>query len=525
MAAAPQQRLQDMLRKAQGTNGDLGGAITLTTVLSEALDFECPKGDFNEVESLAARYGKAAVHVDNIRTQIRRVSDSGIKSVLVGDTGEQASTAVRAAADNADTIVNAFQSCQRTLSALQHGLFDAQAAYTLAQNALCYAKSNTDKGGWFTDWWDDADNFAKTKAAVIEGIGQLQTAWNTAQDAGHRAASDLSKLTSEARAHLAGSPFLSPTDALVLADAANPGGPHDLNEILTENEMKRAQQLMTGPWAIDPNKVDVLLHNAKSPQEQAYILKAVAAGYNTDQVSGFADQIRGRDAGWLADHLAPLRVDNADTSTDRLTPDGVNMNQRSTGFGYATWTQGPFGTCVASSTVTARASVDPLYALQLTTGGRPGDPAFDNPEKFSERLLAEQRRVHVEGNGGANWSGMGADGSRTIADDEIGAHTGTDYQTVPLQDGASRQNVLPDVEQSVDEGKPVPVWVQGTDPKGKFEGHQMMIVGHQGDKLQIYNPWGDTTWVSEDDFVNGHMGKASAHPLDNVSLVQLPKGP
>ncbi|MFF3766981.1 hypothetical protein ACFYYR_23225 [Streptomyces sp. NPDC001922] len=35
-------------------------------------------------------------------------------------------------------------------------------------------------------------------------------------------------------------------------------------------------------------------------------------------------------------------------------------------------------------------------------------------------------------------------------------------------------------------------------------GHQMMVIGQEGDMLQIYNPWGQTPWVSEDDFVNGH---------------------
>lgn len=41
--------------------------------------------------------------------------------------------------------------------------------------------------------------------------------------------------------------------------------------------------------------------------------------------------------------------------------------------------------------------------------------------------------------------------------------------------------------------------------------------------LQIYNPWGTTTRVSEDDFVNGDMGKASNGELDNAYQVYVPR--
>ncbi|MFI9341447.1 hypothetical protein ACIG0D_09290 [Streptomyces sp. NPDC052773] len=51
----------------------------------------------------------------------------------------------------------------------------------------------------------------------------------------------------------------------------------------------------------------------------------------------------------------------------------------------------------------------------------------------------------------------------------------------------------------------------------------MMITGQEGDMLQIYNPWGTTTRVSEDDFVNGDMGKASNGELDNAYQVYVPR--
>ncbi|MGW7524941.1 hypothetical protein [Streptomyces sp. NPDC054783] len=72
-------------------------------------------------------------------------------------------------------------------------------------------------------------------------------------------------------------------------------------------------------------------------------------------------------------------------------------------------------------------------------------------------------------------------------------------------------------------GKPVPIAVGGTDATGTYYGHALMVVGQQGDKLEIYNPYGTTTWVSEDDFVNGGMAKAANSWTPNTVEVHLPQ--
>ena len=100
----------------------------------------------------------------------------------------------------------------------------------------------------------------------------------------------------------------------------------------------------------------------------------------------------------------------------------------------------------------------------------------------------------------------------------VGAATGTDYERQDLNSNADRRAVLTDVEKSVAQGVPVPV-----DVSGKEGAHAMTIIGQEGDKLQVYNPWGTTTWVSEDDFINGHMGKASNSDLPNTYSVYIPR--
>ncbi|MEU6598156.1 hypothetical protein [Streptomyces flaveolus] len=112
------------------------------------------------------------------------------------------------------------------------------------------------------------------------------------------------------------------------------------------------------------------------------------------------------------------------------------------------------------------------------------------------------------------------DGSwqQRINDDAVGGATGTDYERQDLNSAADRRAVLTEVEKSVAQGHPVPV-----DVSGKEGAHAMTIIAQEGDMLQVYNPWGSTTWVSEDDFINGRMGKASTSDLPNAYSVYLPR--
>ncbi|MFI8458277.1 hypothetical protein [Kitasatospora sp. NPDC085464] len=53
--------------------------------------------------------------------------------------------------------------------------------------------------------------------------------------------------------------------------------------------------------------------------------------------------------------------------------------------------------------------------------------------------------------------------------------------------------------------------------------HQMVIIAHRGDLLELYNPWGATVWVSESDFVDNHMQGASDDRFPAVSSVRMPE--
>ncbi|GHB18329.1 hypothetical protein [Streptomyces chryseus] len=49
------------------------------------------------------------------------------------------------------------------------------------------------------------------------------------------------------------------------------------------------------------------------------------------------------------------------------------------------------------------------------------------------------------------------------------------------------------------------------------------LVVHTGCRTGMHNPWGEMTWVSEDDFVNGTMDKASDQRFPDATGAHIPK--
>lgn len=490
-----------------------GGVQLLRKAIGEALSVREPMGDPGALRGQGAgAYTKAASQADVSRTDVDHVARQGLPEVWVGETSERASNVVTAASRELDRTVTVFQTARQELDVLADALERAQEQHRRGLGPLRQAAeqaSNLPPFGIQNTQLMAVRDLART------GVGDLLAAVDTAEDAGRRATNRLNDLASQARAARMDTGHLSAVDKLLLGETATPGGAHERNVILSAEEAERAADRLDSLNDGERQRMDTLLDNAKSPQERAYLMKALAVGHPVDAVERFGGLIHahGDDPVWLRDHLTPIHSQSSSTRTGRKV---------AVEYEGAAWTQGQRPTCVASSTVMAHAMIDPLYSLQLTTGGRPGDPAFDNPKAFSERLTAEQVRVYDDGRPAyADWPGVGYDGMTTdegleVANNEIGPHTGAEYYHAELDTTQKREDILPMVEQAVDEGRPVPIQVYGDG------GHQMLIIGHEGDKLQIYNPWGETVWVSEDDFVNGHMAKASDGRLPDVGGVHIP---
>ncbi|MFC1443968.1 hypothetical protein ABUW04_37595 [Streptacidiphilus sp. N1-10] len=65
--------------------------------------------------------------------------------------------------------------------------------------------------------------------------------------------------------------------------------------------------------------------------------------------------------------------------------------------------------------------------------------------------------------------------------------------------------------------------VKQPDGSTKWEGHQVMIIGASGDQLEVYNPWGSTSWISTSDYVNGNVGSITGTTMNTPFHVEIPK--
>jgi len=354
-------------------------------------------------------------------------------------------------------------------------------------------------GRWRNDWDQDANHLCQTVAKLDE-----------LEHRAHQVIEDIFR---------AGT---GPFDAAELATVHNPGGDVDGGAILKGNEPTRAKQILNGLPAGDRTAFKKLLEDSRSPEEAAYLWKALAAGHSLAQIEQFDAAIhpRGSDPRWLAGHLAP----DISGSANRGYPNVSFASYQGQTFGsldtqgWDVYDQGKPGDCVAASTIIAQASVDPILMYQLTTGGRAdGD---DSPEAFHSRLQALYIAQYREGQRAEiPWwksiltnpnssvypkvdAGLGEKGENLLANQDLGSTTGSTYEYVGLDNTTDRQNAVSRIEQAVDSGRPVPIDVTS----GSGAGHQLVIMARDGDRLAVYNPWGYTTWVTESQFVNNQLG-------------------
>ncbi|NLU69171.1 WXG100 family type VII secretion target [Streptomyces sp. HNM0574] len=486
-----------------------------------------PEGSPDVLDGIAKRYKEQADEAGDVHTRVGNVATKGLPSVWVGSTGAKAAEVVNAAKRAAEQMEEAFRKASGALYDLSDALTEAKSRDSEGRTQLRKALSMLGgDDGFFDDMVEkDAEEAERKRAQETAGTGAnyLYSAASTADEAARAAARELNKYASEARAGQMKTDEISAADRLVLADVGVHGGPREQNELLSANDLERSGRYLERMNERDQARYERMLADAESPQERAYLVKALAAGHDVNEVAEFRQKIHGKDPEWLQQHLTPIVTAGDSKNNEGLNDDGSNVNTDDQEFGDKAWSQDG-DTCVPSTVVAARAHVDPVYALELT-GGPSGQE--NDPDAFRERLTDEQMRMHEAGDGDytSPWSdtpdGMDNDGKTTIANDEVSPHTGSKYDFQETGTPDARRDVLPEIERSVAEGKPVPIGVEGQE-EGDRVGHSMMVVGQEGDKLQIFNPWGTTTWVSEDDFVNGEMGKASRGSLSDAYAVHVP---
>jgi hypothetical protein len=479
-------------------------------------------GDPGTVYDISANVGKTYEVAMQAWQSIQDVLRMNVGESWVGDTHVAASQAVNALFTDIHNLTIPMARMPDSIRGYAEYLERAKpddADYIDHLNDVAGKAKKMTAWGFLPDVSEyDSQQMADLHFVAMQSIDGRVSTHEGVRDTGRQLAALVGDQAAGLRARrLRGSP-MSALDDVVLAEAGNSFAAAD-NGILTPAEEDRVAAALSGLDDADRQAMMNLLGSSASPEQRAYLLKALAAGYSVDDVTKFNSMIaaHGNDPAWLAQHLNPLAMD--------ATGKNVWGNQQPNNFDGKDWTQGQHPTCVASSTVAARAAVDPLYALELTTGGHPGDPAFDNGDAFAQRLLAEQTSVY---DNGRDWldklplvgtDGMSDGQSTTIANQQIAAHTGASYSNVDMNDADARYNTVPRIEKAVDNGYPVPI-----STRGGGEGHQMMIIGHTGNQFEIYNPWGYTYWVSEDSFSSGDIAEGTQGLPGTPVSVRLPQG-
>lgn len=506
----------DRLRRYQANiheSHGFWGAAELAHATRQAAGEILFYGDAGGVHRLSQAFSDAARPLYDAQDALGDLRHADVDGVWSGDAHNAASDAVAALYDDVARAYLNFKEIADHLRAYGERMAPAQRQDESGRAALTRAAADAETltvAGWVPDPFSYHGDVMRTAHHLaIEGIDARVGAHAEARDNGLDFAAAMHDVADQARARNLRT-GMTPLDQVVLGGAGGEFGGRP--PILTPAMEKRVDAALLTMTQADRDRLMTLLAEAESPEQRAYLLRTLAAGYSVADVDRFNALIaaHGNDPGWLDQHLSPLAMDGP-----------VTAGPTPAFFGDATWTQGDHPTCVASSTVTARAEVDPLYALRLTTGGHPGDPRYDNPSAFADRLQDEQNRVYDSGRRWyENWwnDGMTDSQSDRVADQEIAPHTGVQYDNVDMNDSGSRESTLRSAEQAVDDGYPVPVATAEGDQR-----HQMMIIGHAGDQVQIYNPWGYTFWVSESDFVAGKVDGVDADIPSTPVSVRLPQ--
>jgi hypothetical protein len=488
-------------------------ALTLRRAIADALAPAPPRGEPELIQRRAEDYGHTADRIDQVRADLRAVGTEGLPRAWRGAVAETAAQAVLALSEESDRTRGTLLRAGRTLADWADALDQAQ---------------RLDRQG--VGLLEDAEQQAAaplppigTRQTALDGVNARIGAAEAAEQHGTATASMLRQLAAQARAERVDPSAADPLDAVELANTRDPGGPKAGDgEILTPYQLERGSSRLDGLSPADQRRFRALLAHAKSPQEAAYLWKALAAGHDLDRIEKFDRAIhsKGDDPRWLSQHLNPQFETAANRKEDGQRHDlrYGGQTRHTQGMGDKYYDQGHDGACVPAATVVAQAKVDPVTMLDLTTGGTAhGD---DSAAAFQHRLQTRyvndyhhgqdaDGNPHYNPHTHRNDTGTFDPGTHALADRDLGG----DYRSVPLAGEADRRAALPRIEQAADEGRPVMMSL-----KSDTEGHEVAVIGHDGNRLEVYNPWGFTTWVTEDQFVHSDLGELTRTPKKNHDL-------
>jgi hypothetical protein len=249
-------------------------------------------------------------------------------------------------------------------------------------------------------------------------------------------------------------------------------------------------------------QLDDLLAAAK-PATEEYLAEAFAAGHTVAEVADFGAVIAGRTARWLHSRLRP--VDPGRTGPVEFGGNSISQYDDTT--------------CGSATILAARALIDPIYALRLTTGGRPGT-AEESGNRFEERLRTEEQRIHDESDllwpQRAGTSPWGISSLLNTGPADLAAHYR--WTAVAPAIPSHIDSVIRRALAAVDRGYPVPLLIGDLIPR-----HYVLLLRHDAGGASFYEPTaGKIVAVPAEDLRRRDFGAVGYAHLHGAIL---PSGP
>ncbi|MET8628857.1 hypothetical protein ABZW30_34835 [Kitasatospora sp. NPDC004669] len=420
------------LQKAQKAIKSIGGftpGVQLIGAIQKALAVGAPVGNPGTIRERAKAYAETAKAYGKASTDLATVATNQLPAAWTGSVAEHATQAVQALANELTASQKALQQAASALGTWADDLEWAQTTDTHGADNLVKALKSVG-----SDFLDGDRALAALGPAEV-GVATRLLAAQRAESSGTHTASMLNQLAAKARTERAGQGPIDPLAALVLANEKGPGGTADGDYILTPEQLARATQFMNVMNGADQAAFRGLLSGAKSPEEAAYLWKALSAGHSMTEVQQFAALIHphGDDQAWLAQHLVPalgtdsLHEESTDDQVKLLYQDRAFGGGKGFGDGFDVYGQGRVADCAAASTVVAHLKLNPVMMLQLTTGNTSDVPGADSPANFEQRLhelYIQEYRQGQQADGKQLYpkqdDGLGAKGATLLANQDLG---------------------------------------------------------------------------------------------------------
>jgi hypothetical protein len=247
----------------------------------------------------------------------------------------------------------------------------------------------------------------------------------------------------------------------------------------------------------------IILGNANSDMEFAFICKALSAGHTIDEVEEFADTINGLGERWMIQNLNVV---------DEATEEGE------TGTGI----QQQFGnSCGPTSLQLIRAQADPIYALALHSAG-PVDTAVDdaksNPENSPNSVMSDEQNAILQGHADKGTGNAATDrsnptGGAWVEEDmnALAGTTGLTFTTKIIGTAITLNEAIDVLKTNLTQGIHVPIVVGGSVGD---TAHYVVALNWAQNRIQIHDVWaGSTVWRTEEDLRNSTLNLPSNHTM------------